>query len=325
MDLRDLDLRDLTYFEVIADLGHMGRAAERLGRTQPALTKCVQRLEEAIGAELFERTGRGLTLTRVGEVLLDQARRLRSAMEESLREVSDFAGGTAGLVRIGCGATMAEYLLPQVCHAIIRDTPGIRIEVEIAMSDVLPADLRGRALDLAIGPIEGQDEDEFTYEAFGLDEVVVVAARGHALCGKALTIHDLVPAKWVLPARSVAMRQWLDKVFAANGVQGPYVQIETNSITSIPKLIADTALLSFTSTRNLVPGRLGAQLERLKIDATTMRRPLGFVCRREGYLSPAARRVVTFLRANARALLEGKSSIARLSNRDQFDPAAEAN
>ena len=114
-----MDLRDLAYFEVIADLGHMGRAAERLGRTQPALTKCIQRLEEAVGADLFERTGRGIALTRVGEVLLSRARRMRSAMEEALREVSDFAAGSAGHVRIGCGATMGEYLLPQVCRALI--------------------------------------------------------------------------------------------------------------------------------------------------------------------------------------------------------------
>jgi DNA-binding transcriptional LysR family regulator len=147
-----MDLRDLAYFEVIADLGHMGRAADKLGRTQPALTKCIQRLEEAVGADLFERTGRGITLTRVGEVLLLRARRMRAAMEECLREVSDFAVGSAGHVRIGCGATMGEYLLPQVCRALIDDSPGVTIEVHIAMSGVLRTALRDGTLDFAIGP-----------------------------------------------------------------------------------------------------------------------------------------------------------------------------
>lgn len=299
-----MDLRDLAYFEVIADLGHMSRAAERLGRTQPALTKCIQRLEEAVGADLFERTGRGITLTRVGEVLLLRARHMRAAMEECLREVSDFAVGSAGHVRIGCGATMGEYLLPQVCRAMIGDSSGITIEVHVAMSGVLRTALRDGTLDLAIGPILAGDADEFIHEAFGIDEVVVVAARGHPLCGRPLSIHDLVASKWVLPARTVAMRQWLDKVFEAHGLPEPQVQIETNSITTLPKLIADTALLSFTSTRNLRPGRLGEQLGRLQIDSTTMRRPLGVVSRREGYLSPAAQRVVDLLRARGRSFLE---------------------
>jgi DNA-binding transcriptional LysR family regulator len=299
-----VDLRDLTYFEVIADLGHMGRAADKLGRTQPALTKCIQRLEEAVGADLFERTGRGITLTRVGEVLLARARRMREAMEESLREVTDFAAGAAGRVGIGCGATMGEYLLPQICRAIIADAPGLAIEIQIGMSGVVRTALRERTLDLAIGPILPSDEQEFRHEAFGIDEVVVVAAKDHPLCGKRLTIQDLVASKWVLPARTVAMRQWLDNVFEAHGLPPPVVQIETNSITTLPKLIADTALLSFTSTRNLHPLRLGSQLDRLMIDTTTMRRPLGFVTRRDGYLSPAAQRVVGLLKSKGRDFLE---------------------
>ncbi|WP_407179327.1 LysR family transcriptional regulator [Bradyrhizobium sp. STM 3562] len=299
-----MDLRDLAYFEVIADLGHMGRAADKLGRTQPALTKCIQRLEETVGADLFERTGRGITLTRVGEVLLSRARRMREAMEESLREVTDFAAGAAGHVAIGCGATMGEYLLPQICRAIIGDAPGLTIEIQIGMSGVLRAALRERALDLAIGPVLPSDEQEFRHEAFGIDEVVVVAAKNHPLCGKPLTINDLASSKWVLPARSVAMRQWIDNVFEAHGLPLPVVQIETNSITTLPKLIADTALLSFTSTRNLHPLRLGSQLDRLMIDTTTMRRPLGFVTRRDGYLSPAAQRVVALLKAKGRDFLD---------------------
>ena len=299
-----MDLRDLAYFEVIADLGHMGRAADKLGRTQPALTKCIQRLEEMVGADLFERTGRGITLTRVGEILLSRARRMREAMEESLREVTDFAAGAAGHVKIGCGATMGEYLLPQICRAIIADAPGLTIEIQIGMSGVVRTALRDRTLDVAIGPILQSDEQEFRHEAFGIDEVVVVAAKDHPLCGKQLTIQDLVASKWVLPARTVAMRQWIDNVFEAHGLPSPAVQIETNSITTLPKLIADTALLSFTSTRNLHPLRLGSQLDRLLIDTTTMRRPLGFVTRRDGYLSPAAQRVVGLLKSKGRDFLE---------------------
>ena len=63
-----MDLRDLAFFEVIADTGHLGRAAERLGRTQPALTKCIQRLEDRSGRNCSP-FGRGLVLTQVGDVL----------------------------------------------------------------------------------------------------------------------------------------------------------------------------------------------------------------------------------------------------------------
>jgi len=143
-----LDLRDLAYFEVIAETGHLGRAADRLGRTQPALTKCIQRLEAAIGAELFTRAGRGIALTAVGEVLLGYARQMRSTMDTSLRDVRAFASGEAGHVRVGTGPTMAEFLLPQVCRALIAAAPDITVGTFIGMDAVLRSTLRAGGLDL---------------------------------------------------------------------------------------------------------------------------------------------------------------------------------
>ena len=72
-----MDLRDLRYFETIAELEHVGQAAERLHRTQPALTGAIRRLEKAAGAPLFERAGRGIRLTPAGKVMLRWARQLR--------------------------------------------------------------------------------------------------------------------------------------------------------------------------------------------------------------------------------------------------------
>lgn len=299
-----MDIRDLAYFETIAETGHLGRAAERLGRTQPALTKCIRRLEGSIGAELFSRSGRGLRLTPVGEVLLGRAKRLRSAMDEAVREVTGFAGGVAGHVRVGAGATMAEYLLPRVCGALTAGAPEVTVEVLIAMNDVLRDALRAGEVDVVVGPVLAGEERAFAVEVFGSDEVVVVAPRGHPLCGRAVTVEDLARYKWVLPAASVAMRRWLDRVFEANGLLGPRVQIETNSILLLPRLISETALLSFTSTRNLGRGRVGAHLERLDIEATTMRRHLGLIHRKDGYLSPAATRFVSIVAQMGGELLE---------------------
>src|SRR4051812_43257893 len=125
----DIHLRDLKYFEVVADMGHLGQAAERLGRTQPALTKAVQRLEQAFGSALFERKGRGIQLTPVGEVLLARARLLRSATDEALREIADFAKGNAGHVRIGSGPIAADHVLPEVCSLLLAEAPETTIDI----------------------------------------------------------------------------------------------------------------------------------------------------------------------------------------------------
>ncbi|MCE3258208.1 MAG: transcriptional regulator, LysR family [Nitrobacter vulgaris] len=297
-----MDFRDLGYFEVIAETGHLGRAADRLGRTQPALTKSVQRLESAIGAKLFARAGRGIALTAVGEVLLGCARQMRSTMDVSLREVRAFASGKAGHVRIGMGPTMGEYLLPQVCSALIAAAPDITIRIFIGMDAVLRSNLRAGSLDILVSPVLAGEEREFMIDVFNQDAVVVVAAHGHPLCGRPVTIHDLAPYRWVLPDRSVGMRQWLDRMFEANGILGPSVQIETNSIVMLPRLIVETELLSFTSTRNLSPSRIGQYVEPLKLDITTMRRHFGIVQRRDIFPSPAVSRVAALLLEKGRLL-----------------------
>ncbi|MDG6403215.1 LysR family transcriptional regulator, partial [Pseudomonas quasicaspiana] len=94
-----MDLRDLYYFETIADLGNLGRAGEKLHRTQPALSKSIQRLEETLGTALFFREGRRMRLTPAGELLLMRARLLRQGVQETRREIQDFAKGTVGNVR----------------------------------------------------------------------------------------------------------------------------------------------------------------------------------------------------------------------------------
>ena len=297
-----MDLRDLMYFETIADLGHMGRAAQQLGRTQPALSKSVQRLEDAVGAELFARTGRGITLTEVGKVLLERARQLRRAMEESVREVGEFASGAAGHVRLGTGVTMADSLVPQVCRALITGTPDVTIEIFIAMNDVLRDGIRAGSLDLVVSPVLAGEEAEFEVEVLVADEVVVIAARGHPLCGRKVEIEELAAYRWVLPGRTVDMRRWLDSVFTAHGLLPPQVQIETNSIVMLPRLIAQTDLLSFSSTRNLNPDRIGRYVERLQLDTTTMRRQLGILHTRSRNLSPAAVRLAALLRESGQSL-----------------------
>src|SRR5688572_18995229 len=114
-----MDLRDLRYFETIAELQHIGRAAQKLHRTQPALTSCVRRLEEACGAPLFEKSGRGIRLTPAGRILQKWAQRMRFDVEDAKREIGDIGRGLSGHVRIGVVPTAAEFLLPAVTRQLL--------------------------------------------------------------------------------------------------------------------------------------------------------------------------------------------------------------
>ncbi|MDB5847352.1 MAG: transcriptional regulator, LysR family, partial [Rhodoferax sp.] len=179
----DLHLRDLRYFETAAEMGHFGNAAEHLARSQPALTKCIQRLEEAFAHPLFEREGRGIKLTPVGEQLLIHARTLRNNAEDAVRQVQEFAQGHAGHVRIGSGPVAADHLLPELCSLALADGHKTTISIVVGPSWELREQLREGKIDVLIGlTIDG---DPATVSHPILEDVVVVAAtRTHPIFKK---------------------------------------------------------------------------------------------------------------------------------------------
>jgi DNA-binding transcriptional LysR family regulator len=137
--MNEMDLRDLRYFEVFATIGHLGRAAERLGRTQPALSKCIDRLESRIGNKLFESLGRVLRPTEVGEVLLEQAKIMRRMMDDSAHHPAEHAHGAVGTVRFGVSPAAAVGTLPRLLQRLLLERPQIRANLIIGSSDRLRA------------------------------------------------------------------------------------------------------------------------------------------------------------------------------------------
>jgi DNA-binding transcriptional LysR family regulator len=295
-----VDFRDLKYFEVIATEGNLGRAAERLHRTQPALTKCIDRLEEDLGAKLFEKDGRGMRLTAAGEVLVKRTRQMAIMVEETAREMQDYAGGLQGKVRIGCLPTLAEHLMPRVFEQLLREAPAIGVTLTVAMNDNLLNNLRDGELDLVVGPMLETDPD-IVCEKIAEDTMVVMASENHPIFDAPCTLAGLLDYKWMLPARTVASRQWLDQTFERHGLPRPQVQIEPNVLNAILPILEKTSLLGFVTRFNLVSRR--ARVREVMVPETQMKRRLGLSYRKSGYLSPAAVRIADILRAHGKELL----------------------
>jgi DNA-binding transcriptional LysR family regulator len=295
-----MDFRDMRYFEVIATEGNLGRAAEKLFRTQPALTKCIDRLEADFGAQLFEKSGRGMRLTAAGAVLLARTRQMAIMVEDTAREMREHANGLQGTIRIGCVPTLAEHLLPSVFEALLADAPGVEVVLMVAMNDAVLTALREGELDLVVGPIV--EADAFLVsEPIAEDEVVVMASKDHRIFDAPYSLPDLLNYKWVLPATTVASRQFIDQAFERNGLARPRVQIESNVLNMILPIIDKTQLLGFVTRFNLRSEK--ATLREVVLPQTTMKRPLGITLRKNGYLSPVMRRVAAILRERGAGLL----------------------
>lgn len=285
------------FFEVLVEEGHRGRAAERLGRTTPAVTKCVRRLEQEIGAPLFHRVGRRSTLTQTGATLLRHAKHLHSAMDDALKDVSASASGLAGHVRVGMGTTIVDYLLPQLRNWFLSESPDASVEIRIGHGDILRSDLAEGRLDGIVTSFQPSDSEHFTIQTWFTDEVVVAACKEHPLAGKRIHIADLLKYGWVLPRRTVSSRQWIDSAFKSRGLPPPNVRAEVSSARLVSTFVEKSDLLSFIPRRSLEPGRLADSLKELRLEATTMRRTLGLLYRPSAYILPTLKRLADVLRS----------------------------
>ncbi|MGQ4601163.1 LysR substrate-binding domain-containing protein [Nocardia sp. R6R-6] len=176
-----MELRHLRYFAAVADTCHFGRAAERLHMAQPALSQAIRQLETELGAELFTRTTRHVSLTPAGEFLLGEARRVLAIVDESVHGVRRIAEGRRGLVRMAFTGTAVLSHLPRIARTLQRDLPGIALEVH---SDLLtPAQcdrLRDGSLDLGIlrPPVRG---DGIALHTLEVEPLVLAVPVDHRL------------------------------------------------------------------------------------------------------------------------------------------------
>src|SRR6185295_15879298 len=115
-----MDLLHLEHFLAVVDEGTFTRAAERMNRTQPAISQSIRRLEEEIGAPLFARDMHEVSLTAAGRVLADYARRLLGMRDEAVRQVSEIRTLNAGRLTIAAHESAAVYLLPAPLRAYLQ-------------------------------------------------------------------------------------------------------------------------------------------------------------------------------------------------------------
>ena len=306
--LQQMELRDLDYLRVVASSGHLGRAAEHLRLTQPALTKCIARLERDLKVRLLERTPRGVRLTACGEHLLGHAERLHAADLDIRRELIELDTGEAGHLRLGTGIVASQMLLPEACIALLRDSPGITLDIVSGNSESLFPALRERRVDLVLASVGSMPLDGLRTFHLIDDEVAVIARRGHPLfSARRITARVLAGARWVMPAEGTLPAAWLAHRLRALKLDVPRCAVRTGTFPTLLRLVAGSDLLAFQSWP--VIARLpeyGNLLRPLLLKSLTWKRAIGATIRDQDYRSPALEKVVETLRQVARQSGQGR-------------------
>jgi len=180
VNLHRLDLFSLSLFSLVARSGSISKGAELALLAVGAASKRITDLEAAVGAVLFERHSRGVTLTVAGEALQRHAQRILSDVDQLAADLSDYASGLVGVVRLWANTSAVTQFLPLDISAFVKANPGIRIELEEEDSSEVVLAVSDSRADFGIFADRTP--------AFGLqttnyrdDRLVLVVPRGHAL------------------------------------------------------------------------------------------------------------------------------------------------
>jgi DNA-binding transcriptional LysR family regulator len=186
-----MEMSQLEFFLQVVEEGSFSKAADAVGRTQPAVSIAVRRLEEEVGAPLFDRSQKTPTLTEAGAVIQDYARRILTLRDQARGTVSELRALRRGLVRVGANESTSLYLLPQVILAFRERHPEVKVEIYRHVSDRLPREVLQGNVDFAVLAFEPEDRD---LESFCVlrDELALILNPAHPLASRAeVSIEEL--------------------------------------------------------------------------------------------------------------------------------------
>jgi len=293
----------MEYFAAIADHGQVQLAAAALGLSQPALSKSLRRLEQAMKSKLLKRTPKGVELTAVGSALLARVRKLRLSVDDISREVADLSEGRAGHLRIGASPVLTLNLVATVCDALLREAAGVTLKITADSRKVMLTALRNGELDFVVTSIPAPQTDELADEHLLDDDFVVYAAAHHRLAKhKQLTLADLTHERWALAAMNGPAERRLSQAFGDAGLPPPTFALETPYLPLRNRLIATSDLLTFGSKEAARQAAAQYRIKILHVKDLVYARRIGLIFRKDAYLSPVARRFIEKLKATAKEI-----------------------
>lgn len=298
-----MELRDIEYFTVVAEHGHLGRAAEALGLSTPALSKSLRRLEKSMKAKLVARTPKGVELTAEGSALLAHVRPLRLSLHDIAREIADLSEGRSGHLRLGSAPNAAEYLLPKAFGALLGNAPGVTVSVTVADDPAIVLALRNGQLDLSVTSLGTPPYEGVTQERLYEDEFVVYASGHHQLAKlRRVEVADLAQERWAFPMLDGFSHKWISRVFEDNGLPPPGVTLLGGPMQIRLQAIGSSHLLGVAPRRVVREAASRLHLIEIPLKGLVLIRQVGVGYRKDAYLSRAARRFIEILKTTAKEI-----------------------
>jgi len=294
--------RHLQAFMEVARQGSVARAADFLHVSPPAVTKTLRELEEALGVAVVERDGRGIRVTRMGEIFLGHAGTAISALKRGVDSVRQDSAINRHPIRIGALPTVSARVMPRAMSLFLRENTGAAIKIVTGENAVLLEQLRVGALDLVVGRLAAPENmTGFFFEHLYSEQVLFVVRSGHPLLQPGQDVFarlDEFPV--LMPTRESVIRPFVDRLFITNGMTAPATEIETVS-DSFGRAFLRQSDAVWIISAGVVANEIGSgAFVALNVNTDETKGPVGLTMRTDIAASPAFSILLQTIREAAR-------------------------
>ncbi len=212
-------LTRLRSFVVLARTGSFAKAAKAVGRSQPAITDQIRKLEEALAVKLFHRQTRAVSLTSEGEVLFHRTEGILRDLDNVLLDFARVASLEVGEVRVGATPTLACYIVPEIIGTFRRKYAGIRVAFSDQTAAELETQVETRQLDSYFGP-KPSPKSTLRFQFVAADSYVIVVPKGHKLAERGCSDpREIVKYPLLLMCRGTYVRDEIDRFFKKHSLK----------------------------------------------------------------------------------------------------------
>ncbi|MCH7698974.1 MAG: LysR family transcriptional regulator [Chloroflexi bacterium] len=289
-----MDLGQLEAYLRVAERRNFSRAAEDLGLTQPSVTARIQTLERDLGESLFERNGRGVRLTEVGESFLPHAQRVLKALHDGQDAVLSMRKLELGTLRLGAAPTISTYVLPELLKEFSSRYPGLEISVRTEYSQQIVQMVLADEVQMGLERGTTHPEVE-TIPLYGDEVVLVASAKDDFAARGSVSLEDVAKRRLIMFNRGSSYYALVDSALRDAGLPvSPAMELDNMEAT---KKMVQVGLGIAMLPRVAVAQEIArGELREIKVKKLTMpRREVALIYRRGRPLSRAARAFIELL------------------------------
>ena len=232
-----MDVRQLEMFRAVAEEGGFTRAAQRLQVSQSAVSRQVKLLEDELGAQLLHRTGKGVTVTGQGELLLKAAHRIHRDIQDVAWQISETQKLQRGMLSLGGGMTVCMYVLPKLLKKFRSLYKDVELRVTSGTSEAILRLVRNHQVDLGLLTLPIVATDLEVHPVLKEEMVVVTAPRHPLSRERAVEARSLGRYPLILFERGSNTRKMLDEFFLQQEIPAD-VAMETENVEIIKAMVA---------------------------------------------------------------------------------------